>query len=142
MKNLYSKNEFIKLLEQNKSNDNELNEGLFQFLNNMYNKISTYAKKIKGGQKIEDIFNKYIKIIDDEFKKKVNVDLGLSAEEQLNGEKTIETGKATIQNNQQNNQQNTQQNTQQNNQETKKNESVRVKINNINEDIWFVLDKD
>lgn len=94
MKNLYSKNEFLNLYEkEQRLNDEIMNEGLFQFLGKMFNKAKTYIKKISGAQEVEDIYNKYIKIIDDEFKKKAQVDLGLTADEQLNGQKEKETGK-------------------------------------------------
>ena len=75
MKNLYSRNEFLDF-----KNDELLNEGL---LGEIFNKIKGYINKIKGGKEVEAIYQKYIKIINSEFKKKAQVDLQLGAEQQL-----------------------------------------------------------
>ena len=115
MKNLYSREEFKNLHESEMTN-----EGLFQFLGKMFNKAKTYIKKIKGAQEIEDIYNKYIKIIDDEFKKKAQVDLGLTSEEQLNAQKAKETGKPVEQ----------QESGEQQKPVDVKQESVRVRVKN------------
>lgn len=83
MKNLYSKNEFL----NTKTNNYSINEGLFNFLGNLFNKISTYIKKVNGGAEIEQIYHKYLAKIDNDIKTKIQVDLSLSAEEQLNKNK-------------------------------------------------------
>jgi hypothetical protein len=96
MKNLYSKNDFLNLRnEEQKLNEQLINEGLFNFLGNMFNKAKTYIKKINGAQKIEDIYNKYIKLIEDEFKRKAQVDLSLTSEKQLNNLKAKDGGNQT-----------------------------------------------
>jgi hypothetical protein len=81
MKNLYTKNEFLKIY--NKQDEDMLNEGFFQFIGKMFNKAKSYINKIKGGNEVEAIYQKYIKIIEQEFKKKAQVDLHLGAEEQI-----------------------------------------------------------
>lgn len=78
MKNLYTKNEFLAF-----RNEEVINEGFFNFIGKMFNKAKSYINKIKGGKEIEAIYQKYIKIIEQEFKKKAQVDLHLGAEEQI-----------------------------------------------------------
>lgn len=77
MKNLYTKNEFL-------NRDEILNEGFFQFLGKMFNKVKTQINKVKGGNQVEEIYQKYLKIINSEFEKQAGVVLHLGAEEQLN----------------------------------------------------------
>ena len=79
MKNLYTKYEYL-----NKLNEEEkmLNEGFFSFLGKMYNKVKGYINKIKGGKEIDAIYKKYLGIINQEFLKRAQVNLNLSAEEQ------------------------------------------------------------
>lgn len=79
MKNLYSKNEFLELYNR----ESATNEGLLTFMGNMFKKISTYVKKIKGGNEIERIYKKYLDIINDEFSKQAQINLNLTADEQL-----------------------------------------------------------
>jgi hypothetical protein len=77
MRNLYTKSEFLNKQEV-------LNEGLFQFLGKMFNKVKTQINKVKGGNLVEEIYQKYLKIINSEFEKQAGVVLHLGAEEQLN----------------------------------------------------------
>ena len=91
MINLYSKNEFLNIHDDSKV----LNEGLFNFIGKLFNTISTYIKKIKGGQEIQDIYNKYLKKINDDIKKKVQVDFSLTAEDQLKTTTTTTTAAVT-----------------------------------------------
>lgn len=77
MKNLYSKNEF--LLERNRLLENEkLNEGFFDFLGKIFNKIKNQINKVKGGKEIEAIYQKYIGFINAEFAKKIDAGLQLA----------------------------------------------------------------
>jgi len=78
MKNLYTRNEF-----KNLENLDKLNEGLFQFMGNIFKKINAVINKVKGAKEVDVIFKEYQTIIDNEFKKKFNIDLGITAEEQL-----------------------------------------------------------
>jgi len=84
MKNLYSKNEFVNL----RSEEQLINEGLFNMIGKLFSKITNYIKKIKGGQEVENIYNKYLAKIDEDIKKKTQVDLSLTAEEQLKNQST------------------------------------------------------
>jgi len=91
MRNLYSKNEFLNIHNDSKS----INEGIFSFIGKLFNTISTYIKKVKGGQEIQDIYVKYLKKINDDIKKKVQVDLNLTAEGQINSTTTTTSSVAT-----------------------------------------------
>lgn len=64
MRNLYSKSEFLNLREQGEL----LTEG--SFVGKMFGKFWNYLKGIKGGEDVKKIYNKYVKIINDEFKSK------------------------------------------------------------------------
>lgn len=68
-------NEFINYNEQ-------LNEGLFGWINNMFKKATEQYRKIKGGKEIKQIHDEYMNIIEDEIKKQADVNLELSGEEQ------------------------------------------------------------
>jgi len=92
MRNLYSKTEFLNI----KNDINPINEGLFNFIGKLFSNISTYIKKVKGGQEIQDIYNKYLKKINDDIKKKVQVDLNLTAEVQINSTTKTTTPTTTI----------------------------------------------
>jgi len=87
MKNLYTKNEFLTRL----TDDEMINEGLFNFLGKMYNKAKGYINKIKGGKEIQKIYDEYLKLIQQEFKKRAHVNLQLSAEEKLSPAKPADT---------------------------------------------------
>ena len=89
MNHLYSKNEFLSIYKSN-----VLNEGFFQFLGNIFKKISAAVKNVNGAKEVDAIFKKYQTIIDNEFKNKLKIDLGLTAEEQLNATKEKENPQA------------------------------------------------
>lgn len=72
MKNLYTKNEFMSIRKEE-----SLNEGI---LGNIFNKIKGFINKIQGGKELDKIYQKYLIIIDNEFKKQAQVDLHLTAE--------------------------------------------------------------
>ena len=78
MKNLYTKKQFLNYQSEPKM----LNEGLFNFIGNMFNKAKGYINKVNGGKEIEAIYQKYIKIIEEEFKKKAQIELNLSNTQQ------------------------------------------------------------
>lgn len=87
MKNLYSKNEFLTRI----TDDEMINEGLFNFLGKMYNKAKGYINKIKGGKEIQKIYDEYLLLIQTEFKKRAQVNLQLTAEKQLSPNKSVES---------------------------------------------------
>lgn len=62
-----------------KNNDN-LNEGFFDVFKKLFNKITGYINKVKGGNEIKKIYDKYIILINTEFKKQAGVDLNIGAE--------------------------------------------------------------
>jgi hypothetical protein len=69
MKNLYTKNEFLTL-----RNDDILNEGLVTGLfKGLFNSVAKLANKIKGTKEIDKIFNQYKGFIDQAFAKLGNV---------------------------------------------------------------------
>ena len=87
MKNLYSKNEFLKVREDLMLNEGliskiQLNEGFFGFMGKMLGKIKNQISKTKGGKEVEAIYQKYIKIINDQIKKKTGVGLELGTQGQ------------------------------------------------------------
>lgn len=57
---------------------NDLNEGLFDIFKNFFGKINKYMNKYKGAREVETIYQKYIKLINDEFIKQgvANISLG------------------------------------------------------------------
>ena len=120
MKNLYTKNEFLN------NRENELiNEGIFQFIGNMFNKAKTYINKVKGGNEVDKIYNKYLQIIQNEFSKKAQVNLNILAANKVKKEEKKEQKQQPNQQNQQPNQQNQQQNQQPNQQQVSaKTESI------------------
>lgn len=61
--------------------DDQINEGIFGFLKKMWNRAAAHIRKIKGGKEVEEIFNKYLDIINAEIQKKANVTLQLGGEE-------------------------------------------------------------
>lgn len=69
MNNLYSKNEFIKYQYDN------INESLFSFIGDMFNKLKTKINKIKGGKDVSIIYDKYLNKIKTELKNKFEIDL-------------------------------------------------------------------
>lgn len=75
-------NEFIDSNEQ-------LNEGIFDFLKKMWNKAAAHIRKIKGGKEVDEIFKKYLGIINAEIQKKANVTLQLGGEEKITKESII-----------------------------------------------------
>jgi hypothetical protein len=80
MKNLYSKNEF--LIERNKIiQESFLNEGLFDFIGKVFNKAKGIINKVRGGKKIEAIYQKYIKLMNDKILKETGIDMKLGVQE-------------------------------------------------------------
>jgi len=80
MKNLYSKNEF--LIERNKiTQESFLNEGLFDFIGKVFNKAKGIINKVRGGKKIEAIYQKYIKLMNDKILKETGIDMKLGVQE-------------------------------------------------------------
>ena len=78
MKNLYTKNEFLNLRE-----DEMINEGLFDFFGKIIKNIATYAKNIKGTKEIDNILNMYVVEIEKGFTNAgINLKLNQQAEEQ------------------------------------------------------------
>ena len=65
------------------SNDEVVNEEIFGFIGkligNLYKKVTQMINKTKGGKEVEAIYQKYIKMINDQFEKQAGVDLNLSA---------------------------------------------------------------
>jgi len=71
MKNLYSKNEFLNL----KQEDELLNEGfLGKMFKSLWNSTVKLANKIKGSKEINAVYDKYKKMVDDTFAKMTNVE--------------------------------------------------------------------
>jgi hypothetical protein len=82
MRNLYSKGEFLTLRKGDEMiNEQMLNEGLFDFLSKMFNKVKASINKTKGGKEIEAIYQKYLDLIEKEFQKKIGVTLHLGGED-------------------------------------------------------------
>ncbi len=81
LKNVYSYKEFL-------NEKNNLNEGLFSFIGKLFKKAQAAYKKVKGGQKVKDIYDKYIDIINQEMQKQAQVTLNLGGilSENLNEE--------------------------------------------------------
>lgn len=70
MKNLYSKNEFLNLRQ-----DELLNEGLIsKMFKSLWNNTIKLANKIKGSKEINAVYDKYKKLIDSTFAKMTNVE--------------------------------------------------------------------
>lgn len=57
----------------------KVDEGLFDFASKMFNKAKALINKTKGGKEIEVIYQKYLKLINDEFAKKAKVEIKLGA---------------------------------------------------------------
>jgi hypothetical protein len=76
MKNLYNKSEFL----ANRSQNEILNENIFSFLGNAFNKLKTLINKIKGGKEVSAIYTKYIDKIQTELKNKLQIDLQLQTQ--------------------------------------------------------------
>lgn len=72
------------------TNNEQINEGLFGFLKKMWDKAAGHIRKTKGGKEVQEIYDKYLKIITDEIQKKANVTLQLGAEEKVVGSKVKE----------------------------------------------------
>ena len=67
---------YIKNFESHKGSINEEFLGsLGKLIGNLFNKASQVINKTKGGKDIEDIYNKYLGLINDAFAKQANVDL-------------------------------------------------------------------
>lgn len=81
LKNLHDYNSFIEA----KNNQDSLNEGLFGFIGKMIGKIKASINKTKGGKEIQVIYDKYLKIINQELVKKAGVDLHIGADLQISG---------------------------------------------------------
>lgn len=78
MKNLYTKNEFLNLRE-----DEMINEGLFDFFGKIIKNIAAYARNIKGTKEIDNILNMYVVEIEKGFTNAgINLKLNQQAEEQ------------------------------------------------------------
>ena len=70
MKNLYSKNEFLNLRQ-----DELLNEGLIgKMFKSLWNSTVKLANKIKGSKEINVVYDKYKKLVDSTFAKMTNVE--------------------------------------------------------------------
>lgn len=52
---------------------------LFNFVKNMFNKVKGAINKVKGGKKCEEIYKKYLQIINNEIAKKANIELSITA---------------------------------------------------------------
>ena len=87
MKNLYSKNEFLNL----KFNDVDIiNEGFF---GNLFGKLWASIKSIKGGKELQQIYNKYVDIINKELEKaKLSIRLNKEGEQVKQGEQAKPAG--------------------------------------------------
>ena len=57
---------------------NSINEGLFDMFKGLFSRINTYMNKYKGAREVEAIYQKYLKLINDEFIKQgiANISLG------------------------------------------------------------------
>ena len=73
MNNLYSKEEFLFKKEST------LNEGLFDFLKNVWKSVTKLYGKIKGSKELQNLFDKYSVKIDEVFKKMEEAELSKSA---------------------------------------------------------------
>ena len=62
-------------------NNQQINEGFFDVFKKLVGKITGYFNKIKGGKEVKVIYDKYITLINNEFKKQANVDLNIGAEQ-------------------------------------------------------------
>ena len=76
MKNLYNKSEFL----ANRSQNEILNENIFSFLGNAFNKLKTLINKIKGGKEVSAIYTKYIDKIQTELKNQLQINLQLQTQ--------------------------------------------------------------
>ena len=65
MKNLYTKNEFLTIVDDY----DMINEGFFDFIGKMFNKARNYINKVKGGKEIDLIYKKYVALIERDIKK-------------------------------------------------------------------------
>lgn len=77
---------YIKTFESHRSSkDEKINEifGLNKLIGNLFKKAKAYLNKIKGGQEIEAIYKKYLKIINDQFTSQAKVDLNILAANEL-----------------------------------------------------------
>lgn len=87
---------YIKTFESHRSskkilNDEIINEGIFSFIGNLFKKAKAYINKIKGGQEVEVIYNKYLKIINDQFASQAKVQLNLMAADQIGEGRPVNT---------------------------------------------------
>lgn len=53
--------------------------GLFSFVKKLFGKVKAAINKVKGGKKCEEIYKKYLQIINNEIAKKANIDLSITA---------------------------------------------------------------
>jgi len=83
---MYVINDFDKFKQYNESKkyyDSQINEGVFgligKLFKNIFNKTKEVINKTKGGKELEEIYQKYIKILSDKIKEKTNIDLNIAA---------------------------------------------------------------
>ena len=54
-----------------------LNEGLFSFLGNMFKNLKQFLNKIKGGEKVQNLYMDYLKVVNDRIKNTFEIDMKL-----------------------------------------------------------------
>ena len=64
-----------------KINEEVILQKIGKFFGGLFQKAKQLINKIKGGNQVEAIYQKYLKLITDEFKKQANVELNLLATE-------------------------------------------------------------
>jgi hypothetical protein len=87
---------YVRTFESFKNNKNEpVNEeflgAIGKWLGNMFKKAQEHIRKTAGGLEIEEIYKKYLKMINDSFQKQANVTLNLGVA--VDGEKAKEKAK-------------------------------------------------
>jgi hypothetical protein len=91
---MYVINNFDKFKQYNESKkyyDSQINEGIFglmgKLFKNIFNKTKEAINKTKGGKELEEIYQKYIKILSDKIKEKTNIELNIAAASNIKQEK-------------------------------------------------------
>lgn len=87
LENKFQDMKYVKTYESFKTQKNEpVNEeflgAIFNLIKGVYNKAKAAVNKTKGGKEVQAIYDKYLKIINDQLAKKAQVELNLKSEEE------------------------------------------------------------
>lgn len=73
---------YVKTFEKHR-NTKVNEEFIFGMFKNLFNSVKTAINKTKGGKEVDAIYDKYIKLINDQLKNKAKIELSLKSEEEI-----------------------------------------------------------